>query len=258
VTPDQAPPAQPNPPAWLLDLAEALAAMPVPPMLSPPPSGAGRQSAILILFAPSAPGQPEPDQRDPGQHGASQHGASQRGASQHGAEPADDPDLLLIQRSTGLRRHSGQAAFPGGAIDPADAGPVEAALREAEEEVGLDPSGVDVVGVAPELFISRSGFRVIPVLGWWRSPVPVAPADTAEVAAVARVRVRELADPANRLTVRHPSGFAGPAFRVRGMLVWGFTAALVDVLISLGGWERPWDRDTIEDLPPQTVAADPG
>jgi hypothetical protein len=126
-------------------------------------------------------------------------------------------------------------------------------LREAAEEVGLDPTGVDVVAVAPELFIERSGFRVVPVLGWWRRPVAVHPADPYEVAAAERVGIRELADRANRLTIRHPSGFIGPAFRVRGMLVWGFTAGLVDMLLTLGGWETPWDRGRIEDLPPEMI-----
>jgi 8-oxo-dGTP pyrophosphatase MutT (NUDIX family) len=220
VTQDQAPA-----PQWLRELAAAIARTPVPPMLRPP-AGVGRPSAILVLFGSATPG------------------------------PGDfDPDLLLIQRRPGLRRHGGQPAFPGGAIEPGDAGPVEAALREAAEEVGLDPSGVDVVGTAPELFISHSGFRVIPVLGWWRRPVAVGPADPGEVAAAVRIRIRDFADGANRFTVRHPSGTTGPAFRVGGMLVWGFTAALVDVLLTLGGWERPWDAGRVEDLPAEALAA---
>jgi hypothetical protein len=80
--------------------------------------------------------------------------------------------------------------------------------------------------------------------------VAIHPADPVEVASAERVSVAELADSANRLKIRHPSGFIGPAFRVRGMLVWGFTAGLVDMLLSLGGWELPWDRGRIEDLPP--------
>jgi 8-oxo-dGTP pyrophosphatase MutT (NUDIX family) len=228
--------AEPQAPGWLHDLAVALDGAPVPPVLRPPP-GQGRRSAILVLFGPGAP-------RGPGDRG---------GAPGDGQD--DDPDLLLIQRRAGLRRHGGQPAFPGGAIEAADPSPVQAALREAAEEVGLDPSGVDVIGTAPELYISRSGFRVVPVLGWWRRPVAVRAADPAEVAAVARVPVSEFADPANRLMVRHPSGFTGPAFQVRGMLVWGFTAALVSTLLTLGGWERPWDTGRLEDLPPEALAA---
>ena len=226
-----------GPPPWLADLAAAAARMPVPPLLRPPP-GEGRRSAILVLFGPAASRPAGPG----GQH-------------RPAAAAGDDVDLLLIQRRPGLRRHGGQPAFPGGAIDPGDAGPVEAALREAAEEVGLDPSGVDVIGTAPELFISRSGFRVVPVLGWWRRPVAVGPADPGEVAATARIRISEFADLANRLTVRHPSGVTGPAFRVGGMLVWGFTAAVIDMLLMLGGWERPWDASRVEDLPAEALAA---
>lgn len=224
-----------GPPPWLTELAAAMAGMQVPPLLQPP-AGQGRRSAILVLFGHGAPGPAAAGQPD-------------------GAGADDDPDLLLIQRRPGLRRHGGQPAFPGGAIEPGDAGPVEAALREAAEEVGLDPAGVDVVGTAPELFISRSGFRVIPVLGWWRRPVAVGPADPAEVAATARIRISDFADRANRLTVRHPAGVSGPAFRVGGMLVWGFTAGLIDVLLTLGGWERPWDTGRVEDLPAEALAA---
>jgi hypothetical protein len=60
--------------------------------------------------------------------------------------------------------------------------------------------------------------------------------------------VAELADPATRLLVRVPDGRITPAFRVRGMLIWGFTAALVDRLLALGGWEKPWDPGVVTDL----------
>jgi 8-oxo-dGTP pyrophosphatase MutT (NUDIX family) len=187
--------------------------MEVHPQLTPPATG-GRESAVLILFG----------------------------------DGPDGPDLLFIQRSEDLRLHAGQPAFPGGAIDAGDGGPVAAALREAVEEVGLDPGGVDVVGTLPEVFIERTGFRVVPVLAWWRQPSAVAPVDAGEVAAVERVSVAELADPAVRLMVQVRDGRTTPAFRVRGMLIWGFTAALVDRLLALGGWEKPWDATRVEDL----------
>jgi 8-oxo-dGTP pyrophosphatase MutT (NUDIX family) len=200
-------------PGWLRELAGAASKMEINPLVQPPASG-GRASAVLVLF---------------------------------GGGP-DDPDLLFIQRSADLRLHAGQPAFPGGAIDAADDGPVAAALREAAEEVGVEPDGVDVVGTLPELFIPRTGFRVVPVLAWWRRPGTVAPVDPAEVAAVERVTVSELADPATRVMVRGPGGFLSPAFRVKGMLIWGFTAVLVDRLLALAGWERPWDTAKVIDL----------
>jgi 8-oxo-dGTP pyrophosphatase MutT (NUDIX family) len=218
VTPGREPappePALPEPaPPWLIRLADAAGTMDVPPLLAPPATG-GRPSAVLILFG----------------------------------DGPDGPDLLFIQRSDELRLHAGQPAFPGGAIDVGDGGPVGAALREAAEEVGLDLAGVDVVGALPEVFIERTGFRVVPVLAWWREPSAVAPVDAAEVAAVERVSVAELADPATRLMLRLPNGYRSPAFRVRGMLIWGFTAALVDRLLALGGWEKPWDVGAVADL----------
>ena len=159
------------------------------------------------------------------------------------------PDVLLVQRSQSLRRHAGQPAFPGGVIDAGDDGPIGAALREAAEEALVDPSGVDVVSVLPDLYISRTGYRVSPVLAWWRTPAPVAPGDPAEVEAVARVAVSDLADPARRLMIRYPNGAAGPAFLAGDMLIWGFTAGLVDRLLALAGWERPWDAGVVRELP---------
>jgi 8-oxo-dGTP pyrophosphatase MutT (NUDIX family) len=170
-------------------------------------------------------------------------------------ETAGEPDVLIVQRGPHLRRHAGQPAFPGGAIEPSDQGPVGAALREAAEEVGVDPAGVAVLAVLPELFIPRSGFRVTPVLAWWREPSPLVAAADGEIVSAARVTLADLADPAHRLSLRHPSGAAGPAFRVHGMLVWGFTALLVDRLLALGGWEQPWDTGRQEDLPPDVLDA---
>jgi len=201
-------------PTWLRDLAGNAAAMSVPRAVRPPALG-GRRSAVLILF---------------------------------GSGP-EGPDLLFIQRSEGLRRHPGQPAFPGGAIEEDDNGPVGAALREAAEETGLDPSGVEVLGTLPELFISHSQFRVVPVLAWWRAPSAVRPMDIGEVAAVERIPVASLTDPAHRVMLRHPSGRTGPAFHIGSMLIWGFTGLLVDRLLALGGWERPWDAAIIRELP---------
>ena len=203
-----------EPPGWLRDLAATAAVMEVPKIARPPAAG-GRHSAVLVLFGDGA----------------------------HG------PDLLYIQRSQGLRRHPGQPAFPGGKLEASDDGPIAAALREAMEETGLDPAGVDVLTTLPEMFIARSEFRVVPVLGWWRTPSAVRPTDIGEVAAVERIAVAELADPANRLMMRFPGGRSGPAFSIGPMLIWGFTALLTDRLLALGGFERPWDADTIRALP---------
>jgi 8-oxo-dGTP pyrophosphatase MutT (NUDIX family) len=203
-----------EPPAWLRDLAAAAAMMEVPRLVRPPAVG-GRPAAILILFGDGARG----------------------------------PDLLYIQKNEGLRRHAGQPAFPGGKIEDSDDGPMAAALREAAEETGLDPAGVDVLTVLPEMFIIASQFRVAPALAWWRRPSAVRPVDIGEIAAVERIALADLADPANRLMLRFPGGRVGPAFRIGPMLIWGFTALLTDRLLALGGFERPWDATVIGALP---------
>lgn len=163
------------------------------------------------------------------------------------------PDVLLIERSAHMRSHAGQPAFPGGGVDPTDDGPVAAALREAEEETGLDPDGVEVVAVFDDLWVPPSGNVVTPVLAWWHTPSEVKPADVNEVAAVARIPVADLVDPANRVLVRTPSGRQGPAFEVAGLFVWGFTAGVLDRLLAVGGWEREWDTDRVVDLPPEAL-----
>jgi 8-oxo-dGTP pyrophosphatase MutT (NUDIX family) len=201
-------------PSWLGPVVRAVDGV-RPEQLSrflPPPSG-GRPSAVLILL---------------------------------GAGP-EGPELLLMERAASLRSHAGQPSFPGGALDPGDGdpegeGPLRAALREAWEETGLDPSGVQLFGVLPRLYIPVSDFVVTPVLGWWRTPTPVGAVDPAETARVFTVPVADLTDPANRAMVTHPSGHKGPAFLVRGALVWGFTAGLIDRILHHAGWERPWDR----------------
>ncbi|GAA1154252.1 CoA pyrophosphatase [Streptomyces hebeiensis] len=202
-------------PDWLAPVVRAARTV-KPEQLSrflPPTGGGGRQSAVLILF-----------------------GEGDRG-----------PELLLMERAGSLRSHAGQPSFPGGALDPQDgdpegAGPLRAALREAEEETGLDPSGVQLFAVLPKLYIPVSGFVVTPVLGWWRRPSPVGVVDPAETARVFTVPVADLTDPANRATALHPRGHQGPAFLVASALVWGFTAGVIDRLLHFAGWERPWDR----------------
>ncbi|MFI7387500.1 NUDIX hydrolase [Streptomyces sp. NPDC049813] len=202
-------------PAWLVPVADAARTLRGDQLsrFLPPEDGGGRQSAVLVLF-----------------------GEGERG-----------PELLLMERAGSLRSHAGQPSFPGGALDPEDGdprteGPLRAALREAWEETGLDPRGVQLFGVLPRLYIPVSGFVVTPVLGWWRVPTPVAAVDPAETARVFTVPVADLTDPANRATTVHPSGHRGPAFLVESALVWGFTAGVIDRILHHAGWERPWDR----------------
>ena len=162
------------------------------------------------------------------------------------------PDLLLTERAHDMRSHPGQVSFPGGSIDPDDPTPEHTALREAEEETGLDPNGVDVFAMLPELWLPPSNFAVTPVLGWWREPTEVRVVDPREVHAVYRVPIEELLDPEHRASVRHPSGWTGPAFLIgaeKDLVLWGFTAGIIARLFDFVGWSRPWDPRRLVDLP---------
>lgn len=158
------------------------------------------------------------------------------------------PDVLLTARAATLRSHAGQPAFPGGASDPGEDA-VATALRESWEEAGVRPQSVQPLALLPDLYLPPSQYLVSPVLAYWPEPGPVAPVDPAETAAVARVPIAELTDPAHRGQVRHPNGFTGPAFEVADMLVWGFTASVLNGLLELAGWSKPWDPDRILPMP---------
>ncbi len=175
-----------------------------------------------------------------------------------GEDPAHGPDLLLVERASTLRDHAGQVAFPGGGADPGDADVVATALREAQEETGLEPTGVVPLAVLPKLFLPPSGFVVTPVIAHWERPVAVRAVDAGETAAVVRVPLAVLAEPANRIQVGHPSGYTGPAFVVAGLLVWGFTGGIVSALLDLGGWARPWATARVLDLGEAWAAARAG
>lgn len=174
----------------------------------------GRESAILILFADGDEG----------------------------------PELLVIERSHNLRSHAGQPAFPGGGAEPDDDTLITTALRETQEETGVNPADVTVIGLLPRLYVPVSGFVVTPVVAFWHKPGPVWAADPQEVASVHRVAVADLVNPANRVRWRHPRGYLGPGFSVSGLLVWGFTAQLIDDLLRLLDWDEPWDVSRIVEV----------
>lgn len=158
-------------------------------------------------------------------------------------EGEQGPEILFIERAATLRSHPGQIAFPGGAADPGDVDPADTALREAVEETGVDRAGIQVLGQLPAAYVAVSRFDVTAVVAWWREPSPVRAADPAEVASVTVVPVAVLTDPSRRARVRHPAGYVGPAFEAHDHLIWGLTAHLLDGVLDLAGWQRPWDRN---------------
>jgi 8-oxo-dGTP pyrophosphatase MutT (NUDIX family) len=188
-------------------------------------SSIGREAAVLVLFSG-----PETGPAD--------------------AVP-DDADLLLTVRASTLRHHAGQAAFPGGAADPGDDGPVATALREAHEETGIDVSRLRPLVTMERAFIAPSQFDVVPVLAYSPDPGPVAVVDQTETAIVSRVPVRAFVNPANRLMVyRGDLGqrWAGPAFLLNQMLVWGFTGQVISAVLDVAGWAEPWDTGDLREL----------
>jgi 8-oxo-dGTP pyrophosphatase MutT (NUDIX family) len=190
-------------------------------------TGGKRDAAVLVLFSgPEA-------------------------SAQVSAGLPDEADLLVTVRASTLRHHAGQAAFPGGATEPGDTGPVHTALREASEETGLDPSRLRPLATLEQMFIPPSGFHVVPVLAYSPDPGPVSVVDEAETAMVARVPVRAFVNPENRLMVyRNANGrrFAGPAFLLNQMLVWGFTGQVISAILDVAGWSRRWNTDDVREV----------
>lgn len=217
--------------AQLVDLADAVrtgAGAGFPALAGLPTAPGARSAAVLILF-----------------------GVLDAVASQHQADAAAvsrDLDVLLLARASTLRSHPGQIAFPGGRVDGGDASVIAAALREAQEETGLDPAGVDVLGVLETVPLAYSQHEVTPVLGWWQHPSPVRVVDEAESSAVFRAPVADLLAPSNRgVTVIRRDGqeWRGPGFLVGEHLVWGFTGMLLDGLFERLGWTEDWDRGRV-------------
>jgi 8-oxo-dGTP pyrophosphatase MutT (NUDIX family) len=143
-------------------------------------------------------------------------------------ERPEGPALLLTQRTEHLRDHAGQICLPGGRIEPADAGPAAAALREAEEEIGLAPERVGVLGELPT-YRTITGFRIHPVVGWVSPPVTLRP-DPHEVAEVFEVPLHFVLDPENHRRQSYRRGPLTRAYYVvpyQGRFIWGATAGIL-------------------------------
>jgi 8-oxo-dGTP pyrophosphatase MutT (NUDIX family) len=139
-----------------------------------------------------------------------------------------EPTVLLTLRPETMRKHPGQISFPGGRIDPGDDGPVGAALREAQEEIGLAPDAVEVIGLA-DVYRTVTGFEVTPVVGIVAPDLPLAP-HPGEVADLFEAPLHYLLDPAHQ---HERTAFWRGRERhyyeidYEGRRIWGATAAMI-------------------------------
>lgn len=163
-------------------------------------------------------------------------------------EDQEGAKLLLTERSAALPKHPGQISFPGGAAEHFDAGPVGTALRESQEEVGLDPRRVQVIGQLPPALIPVSGFSVTPVVAVAEDLGVLSP-HAGEVERVIHAPVSDLIEPRHRYTAviqREGIRLPTPAFyfgegTAEATFVWGFTGILLDQILDRVGWAYSWD-----------------
>jgi len=138
------------------------------------------------------------------------------------------PELVLTQRATHLSSHAGEVAFPGGKRDDIDAGPVETALRESEEEIALPPAEVEVVGAMP-MSVSKMGLQVVPIVGIIPHRISLTPSE-AEIETLFRVPMNFfLEQPPLDYTEREFQGvtYRVPCFHFDGHVIWGLTAFFI-------------------------------
>jgi 8-oxo-dGTP pyrophosphatase MutT (NUDIX family) len=156
----------------------------------------------------------------------------------HNRSPTVTPEglaLLFTARQPLMRYHGGQISFPGGGVEPQDAGYAAAALRETEEETGVPAASIAILGRMTPLMIAPSRNLVIPVVGWART-LPALRLNPAEVSEAFTVPLSQLLDPATRgeyLWWRNGKMRTAPCFKVGEKIIWGATAMMLNELLEI-------------------------
>jgi 8-oxo-dGTP pyrophosphatase MutT (NUDIX family) len=146
------------------------------------------------------------------------------------------PHLLFTRRSKNLAKHKGEISFPGGSRDPGDSSLAMTALREAHEEIGVDPTGVEILGVLSPVFVSVSNFLITPQVGWLGKDLPPLVLNQAEVAELIKAPLAALANPDiyhTEIWSRFGSSHMVHFFEYGPYLIWGATARVLFSLLSL-------------------------
>jgi 8-oxo-dGTP pyrophosphatase MutT (NUDIX family) len=142
------------------------------------------------------------------------------------------PRLLLTVRAAALSNYPGYLVFPGGAVEPTDDGPAATALREAAEELGLDPASVHIVGQLPTIPVPATGFSATPVLAWCTALEVTGPTNPDEVAAIVKVPLAELAQLSARVRRVEPADAMGAVWQIDGRPVEPMTASVIELLVG--------------------------
>lgn len=146
----------------------------------------------------------------------------------------NQPHLTFIKRAAGLTHHPNQIAFPGGVIEQSDKDAITTALREAQEEIGLNPSTVLPIGKLPQISIEVTGFAVTPVISYWYQPHSLSVLQPAEVEEVFTVPIEMFQQPKNQVWAVKQN-YKGPGFLIDEKIIWGFTGTLLAQLLGSAG-----------------------
>lgn len=153
-----------------------------------------------------------------------------------------EPSLIFTERAAGLSRHAGEVSFPGGLQDPGET-LAETALREAQEEIGVDAGLPDLLGALPAVHTTVSGILVVPFVGVLETP-PALTISDAEIAAVVTVPVARLAAFERPMQLERPGGgsWHGWTYELEGHTIWGATGWMLHGLLEVLRKETTWTR----------------